>query len=81
MNPSELDWRNAPPGDPLLVAEIEAMTPTDIEERLLAHGIYRGSGLRNYSQAKRVIFQSQWLTSSGRYDEHINVILDFLQDG
>lgn len=55
------------------------MTPTDIEARLVAHGIDRGSGLGHYSGAKRIIFQRQWLADSDRYDEHINVILDFLQ--
>lgn len=72
-----IDWTKTIPSNPALISQIEAMTPDAIQDALRSAGIYGGSGLKHYRQAKRVIFQGQWIDSA-IYDRHIEAILAYI---
>lgn len=61
-----------------LVAEIQAMTPAQIDKKLKEAGVQRGSQFEGYEPAKKVIFQGLWLDDSAIYDRHLKVITMYL---
>ena len=61
-----------------LVAEIEAMTPIEICEKLRANGIEPGAFFAGYPKAKAITFQGLWLDDSVIYDRHTRTISEYL---